>query len=65
MDTIDREERDRQDHIRRWAVMMIMHLEGREEPMPYYTFEQALDRLRDLIDRELPRRPDELPRKSA
>lgn len=52
---MNREERDRQDHIRRWAVMMIMHLEGREEPMPYYTFEQALVRLRELIDREVPR----------
>jgi hypothetical protein len=60
-----REERDRRDHIRRWAVLMIMHLEGREEPMPYYTFEQALGRLRELIDREVPRESDATDRRTA
>ncbi len=50
----DREERERQDHIRRWAHLMILHLERAEEGY-VYTFQESLVRLRELIDRELER----------
>lgn len=46
-------ERERRGHIRHWAVFMIMHLEGRDGEMPRYTYAESLERLRELIDREL------------
>lgn len=52
-DRMDREERERRNHVRRWACLMIMHLEGRDADPPRYTYEEALARLRDLLDREL------------
>ncbi len=50
---MDRVDRERLQHIRRWAMFMIMHLEGRDSMPPRWTAEEALERLRELIDREL------------
>lgn len=62
---MDRAERERRDHVRRWAVMMIMHLEGREGDLPRYSYEDALARLRELIDRELATPPPAAERPAA
>jgi hypothetical protein len=48
----DRED-ERQRHIRHWAVLMIMHLEGRDELGRRYGFVEALEHLSKLINREL------------
>lgn len=52
---MDREERERQRHVRHWATFMIMHLEGREGDAPRYTYRESLQRLRELVDAELTR----------
>lgn len=50
----DTAERERRSHIRRWATFMIVHLERSEhEHAPHYGYVEALERLRELIDREL------------
>ncbi len=52
--TIDAEERERRSHIRRWAAMMIVHLERSEhEHARHYSYFEALERLQALIAREL------------
>lgn len=50
---MNREDRERQRLLRHWARFMIMHLEGRETDPPQYDLGEALEHLRDLIDREL------------
>ena len=47
-------ERERRSHIRRWAAMMITHLERSEfDDARHYGYEEALERLQALIAREL------------
>jgi hypothetical protein len=50
----DRDERERRRHIRQWARFMITHLEKTEESSDL-SFQEALVRLRELIDLELAR----------
>lgn len=50
---MDREERERRSHIRRWAKFMIVHMERSEFDGYDYTYTEALERLKALIDREL------------
>ena len=50
---MDRNEEERRRHMCHWAMFMIMHLEGRESITPKYDVTSALERLRELIDREL------------
>jgi hypothetical protein len=50
---MDRNEQERRRHMCHWAMFMIMHMEGRESITPKYDLESALQRLRELIDREL------------
>lgn len=53
-DRIDADERERRSHIRRWAAMMIVHLERSEhEDARHYSYFEALERLQELIAREL------------
>jgi len=53
-DTSEAEERERRSHIRRWAAMMIVHLERSEhEDARHYGYVEALERLQALIAREL------------
>lgn len=52
---IDAAERERRSHIRRWAKFMIIHLERTEFDGYDYTYPEALERLKELIDRELER----------
>lgn len=53
-DTTEAEERERRSHIRRWAAMMIVHLERSEhEDARHYSYFEALERLQALIAREL------------
>lgn len=52
---MDREEWERQRHVRHWALFMIMHLEGREGDVPQYTYREALERLGKLVGEELER----------
>jgi hypothetical protein len=54
----DREERERRRHIQQWARLMIVHLEGTDEA-GYYSYTEALTRLRDLVDAELGRATSE------
>ena len=51
---LDAAERERRSHIRRWAAMMITHLERSEfDDARHYGYEEALERLQALIAREL------------
>ena len=50
---MDTAERERRSHIRRWAKMMIVHLERSEFDTTYYSYTEALERLKELIEREL------------
>jgi hypothetical protein len=53
-DTSAAEERERRSHVRRWAAMMIVHLERSEhEHARHYGYVEALERLQALIEREL------------
>ena len=53
-DRTEAEERERRSHIRRWAAMMIVHLERSEhEDARHYGYVEALERLQALIAREL------------
>ncbi len=47
-------ERERREQVRIWAKFMIVHLERSDfEQAGHYTYEEALERLKELIDREL------------
>lgn len=48
------DERERREHIRRWAKFMIVHLERSDfDHVPQLDYEEALERLKALIEREL------------
>ena len=48
------DERERRDHIRRWAKFMIVHLERSDfDHVPHLSYEESLERLKALIEREL------------
>ncbi|HEX2203672.1 MAG TPA: hypothetical protein VHG91_10255 [Longimicrobium sp.] len=50
------DERERREHIRRWAKFMIVHLERSDfDHVPHLTYEEALERLKALVERELRR----------
>lgn len=46
-------ERDRRDHIRRWARMMIVHLERADFHAPQEGYLATLERLGELLQREI------------
>lgn len=52
---MSREERERRRMIQHWARFMIIHLDRSEFDAKHYSYAQALERLRDLIGRELDR----------
>ena len=48
-------ERERREHVRRWARMMIVHLERSEFESAQQGYVPTLARLRDLLQREIDR----------
>ena len=46
-------ERERRDHIRRWARMMIVHLERADFYAPQDGYVPTLERLQTLLQREI------------
>lgn len=52
---MDREERERREHIRTWAKFMIVHLERSEFDGFGYDYTETLERLKELLDREIAR----------
>ncbi len=48
-----REEQERRRHIRQWARLMIVHLERSDFDANHYSYVETLERLRELVDREL------------
>ena len=49
------DEMERREHIRRWARMMIVHLERSDFDTRQEGYTGTLHRLRDLLDREIQR----------
>ncbi|HEY0018416.1 MAG TPA: hypothetical protein VGC13_19070 [Longimicrobium sp.] len=49
------DERERREHVRRWARMMIVHLERADFDTRQEGYPATLARLRDLLDREIER----------
>lgn len=47
------DEGERRDHIRRWARMMIVHLERADFHAPQEGYVATLERLRELLQREI------------
>lgn len=47
------DERERRDHIRRWARMMIVHLERADFHAPQEDYVATLERLQHLLQREI------------
>lgn len=47
------DEGERRDHIRRWARMMIVHLERADFHAPQEGYVPTLERLRELLQREI------------
>lgn len=47
------EERERREHIRRWAKLMIVHLERADFDAGYTGYVETLERLRELLAREI------------
>jgi hypothetical protein len=47
------DERERRDHIRRWARMMIVHLERADFHAPQEDYVPTLERLQHLLQREI------------
>ena len=47
------DERERRDHIRRWARMMIVHLERTDFYAPQDGYVATLERLQHLLQREI------------
>lgn len=47
------DERERRDHIRRWARMMIVHLERTDFHAPQEDYVSTLERLQQLLQREI------------
>ena len=54
-DVLPQDERERREHIRRWARMMIVHLERSEFDNRSEGYVPTLERLRDLLQREIAR----------
>lgn len=52
-DKLAADERERRDHIRRWARMMIVHLERADFYAPQEDYVDTLERLRSLLQREI------------
>ncbi|HEX6036931.1 hypothetical protein [Longimicrobium sp.] len=52
-DKLAADERERRDHIRRWARMMIVHLERTDFLAPQDDYVDTLERLRELLQREI------------
>ena len=52
-DKLAADERERRDHIRRWARMMIVHLERADFYAPQDGYVPTLERLRELLQREI------------
>jgi hypothetical protein len=52
-DKLAADERERRDHIRRWARMMIVHLERTEFYAPQDDYVSTLERLRELLQDEI------------
>ena len=51
---MSQEEQERRRHIRQWARFMISHLaECEPDETRHYTYRQALERLRDLVEDEI------------
>lgn len=51
---MSQEEQERRRHIRQWARFMISHLaECEPDETRHYTYLQALERLRDLVQTEI------------
>ena len=49
------DEAERREHVRRWARMMIVHLERSDFDARHEGYVPTLSRLRDLLDREIER----------
>ena len=49
------DELERREHVRRWARMMIVHLERSDFDTRQEGYAATLGRLRDLLDREIER----------
>jgi hypothetical protein len=49
------DELERREHVRRWARMMIVHLERSEFDVRQEGYAPTLQRLRELLDREIER----------
>ena len=47
------DEHERRDHIRRWARMMIVHLEHADFHAPQEDYVSTLERLQELLQREI------------
>jgi hypothetical protein len=52
-DKLAADERERRDHIRRWARMMIVHLERADFHAPQEDYVPTLERLQELLQREI------------
>jgi hypothetical protein len=52
-DKLAADERERRDHIRRWARMMIVHLERADFHAPQEDYVDTLERLQQLLQREI------------
>ncbi len=52
-DKLAADERERRDHIRRWARMMIVHLERADFYAPQDGYVETLERLRELLQVEI------------
>lgn len=52
-DKLAADERERRDHIRRWARMMIVHLERADFYAPQDGYVETLERLRELLQDEI------------
>ena len=52
-DKLAADERERRDHIRRWARMMIVHLERADFYAPQDGYVATLERLQQLLQREI------------
>jgi hypothetical protein len=49
------DERERREHVRRWARMMIVHLERSDFDMRQEGYAATLRRLQELLEREIER----------
>ncbi|HEU0301007.1 MAG TPA: hypothetical protein VFR37_16205 [Longimicrobium sp.] len=54
-DPLPADERERREHIRRWARMMIVHLERTDFDTRQEGYVPALERLQTLLQREIDR----------